>query len=170
MKQQLKNKLAIAGFVLVLVVCYQLAISKTLVLKQRYSELKQEELLFKNTPKQLALLSKQKQYYNNLLKKHKIDGGSIQNSLLKTINQLANKHQLKVVDFLEPHQISKNDLTIKTYQFSVQGDYNSIIELVYYLEQQTVFGEIINLHFEKKRNYRTNKSYLQAHILLKSFS
>ncbi|MDO3695885.1 hypothetical protein QVZ41_13625 [Wenyingzhuangia sp. chi5] len=170
MKYQTKNKVLVIGFVVVLILCYQLAISNTVVLKNTYHNLKEEELLFKNTPKQLSLLSQQKKYYDTLLKKYQMDGGSIQNNLLKKINSLSQEHQLKVVEFLEPHVFSNNEMMIKTYQFTVEGDYNAIIKLVNHLEQQTVFGEIINLHFEKKLNFRTNKSYLQAHVLLKSYS
>jgi len=61
-------------------------------------------------------------------------------------------------------------LWIKTYEFVLEGDYNSINQLIYKLEQQTKFGEVISLHFEKKKNFRTGKHYLQARILLKSFS
>ncbi len=35
--------------------------------------------------------------------------------------------------------------------------------------QQTKFGEIINLHLEKKINFKTGKKYLQASVLLRSF-
>lgn len=94
----------------------------------------------------------------------------MQNSLLKNIHVFSEKNFIRVVDFKEPHQISKKDYTIKTSQFSLQGDYQSIITLIHALEQQTVYGEIIHIRFEKKRNYRAYKNYLQAHILLKSIS
>lgn len=170
MKNPTKNRIVVIGFVVVLILCYQLAISNTVMLRNTYHDLRKEELLFKNTPKQLALLSQQKMYYDTLLKKHQIDGGSIQNNLLKNINSLSKKHHLKVVEFLEPHVIENNGMSIKTYQFTIEGGYNSLMKLVNHLEQQTVFGEIINVHFEKKTNFRTNKSYLQAQVLLKSYN
>ena len=52
-----------------------------------------------------------------------------------------------MIRFLEPHTITKNDLTIKTYEFTLEGEYNNINELIHQLEQQTKFGEIVNLHF-----------------------
>ena len=88
---------------------------------------------------------------------------------MKTINASAEENNIKIVSFLEPHIELKNDLTIKTYQFVIQGDYNNIIHFVNQLEQKSKFGEIINLHFEKKMNFRTGKSFLEAFVLLKSF-
>jgi len=169
MSNKHKNIALIVGFVIALIFCYQLAISKTFQQKQQYNTLKAQELLFKNAPKQLSLLKQKDVYYDSLLTKYQLDGSSIQNNLLKVINLFANENNLKVVSFLEPHIIEKNDLVIKTYEFVLEGDYNSINELIYQLEQKTKFGEIINLHFEKKKNFRTGRYYLQVRVLLKSY-
>ncbi|WP_185956440.1 hypothetical protein [Changchengzhania lutea] len=170
MTHKTKNIALVIGFIMALFLCYQLAISNTLVLKNEYNDLEKEALLFKNTPKQLSLLKQKQTYYDSLLNKYQIQGGSIQNNLLKTINTFSTDHNLKVVSFLEPHISKSNELTVKTYQFTMEGNYNSILKLVHHLEQKTKFGEIINLHFEKKKNFRTGKYYLQASVLLKSFS
>jgi hypothetical protein len=126
-------------------------------------------LLSKNAPKKLSLLKQKEVYYDSLLTKYKLDGSSIQNNLLKVINAHAKTNGIKVVSFLEPHVITKNDLIIKTYDFTLEGRYNAINQLIYQLEQHTKFGEIISLHFEKKKNFRTGRYYLQARVLLKSF-
>lgn len=164
-----KNISLVVGFILVLILSYQLAISKTFTLRNEYYVLKKEALLFKNTPKQLSLLKQKQIYYDSLLHRYQIKGTSVQNNLLKTINTFTESNNLKVVRFLEPHAFKKNDLVIKTHQFTLEGDYNAILKLIHYLEQQTKFGEIINLHFQKKKNFKTGKFYLQADVLLKSF-
>lgn len=169
MSKKQKNILLVIGFVLILFICYQMAISRTLEQKQQYSKLSKEELLSKNAPKQLSLLKVKEKHYDSLLTKYQLDESSIQNNLLKVITKFAEINDLKIVSFFEPHVITKNDLTISTYMFSVEGNYNNINQLIYLLEQQTKFGEIINLHFEKKKNYRTGKFYLQAKVLLKSY-
>jgi len=169
MSNKNKNILLLLGFFLALILCYQFAISNTLDLKKQYKSLKYEEELFKNTPKQLSVLKQKQKYYDSILVSNKLYGSSIQNNLLKTINGFADANNLKVVSFLEPHETIKNELAIKTYEFTIEGNYNSIISLVHQLEQQTKFGEIINLHFDKKKNYRTGRYYLQARVLLRSF-
>ncbi|SFJ00654.1 hypothetical protein [Olleya namhaensis] len=169
MTSKTKNILLISGFLLVLLIVYQLAISKTYDQKKQYTTLKKQELLFKNAPKQLSLLKQKEVYYDDLLTKYQLDGSSIQNNLLKTINIFADKNNLKVINFLEPHRISKNELIINTYEFTVEGNYNNIIGLIHQLEQKTKFGEIINLQFEKKKNFKTGKNHLQSRVLLRSF-
>ena len=164
-----KNILLLIGFLLVLLLSYNFAISNTIGLKKEYNDLKQQELLFENIPKQLSVLKQKEKYYDSLLTKYQVNGSSIQNSLLKTINITAESNNLKVISFLEPHIFKTNNITHKTYQFTLEGDYNSILQLIHKLEQETKFGEIINLHFLKKNNFRTGQYYLQAEILLKSF-
>jgi len=169
MTKQQKNTLLLVTFFVALYICYLLAISKTLEQKEQYNILSKEILLSKNAPKRLSLLKQKEVYYDSLLTKYQLDGSSIQNNLLKVINYYAEAHDIKVVSFLEPHAITKNDLIIKTYEFVLEGNYNDINQLTYQLEQKTKFGEIVNLHFEKKKNFRTGKYYLRAKVLLRSF-
>ncbi|MAB49467.1 MAG: hypothetical protein CMC05_12640 [Flavobacteriaceae bacterium] len=169
MSSKQKNIALIVGFIAILYICYLLAVSKTLEQEEQYNTLTKEVLLSKNAPKQLSLLKQKEVYYDSLLTKYQLDGSSIQNNLLKVINSYADANNLKVVSFLEPHVISQNDLSIKTYDFTLEGLYNDINKLIYQLEQQTKFGEIVNLHFEKKKNFRTGRYYLQVRVLLKSF-
>ncbi|GAA3553780.1 hypothetical protein [Snuella lapsa] len=169
MTNKTKIILLLLGFLLTLTLCYQLAISKTIELNVTYKDLKQQEALYKNAPRQMSLLKQKQHYYDSLLTKYQLQGNSVQNNLLKSINTFADSTNIKVVHFLEPHKVVNNDITINTYQFTLEGDYNNMVRLIHKLEQKTKFGEIINLHFEKKKNFRTGTFYLQLHVLLKSF-
>lgn len=169
MSNKTKNILLISGFLILLILSYNFAISNTIKLKKEHNTLKQQELFFENTPKQLSLLHQKQKYYDSLLNKYQINGSSIQNNFLKTINSFAETNDLKVINFIKPHTFNQNEITVKTYSFTLEGTYNNIVKLIHKLEQETKFGEIINFHFEKKKNFKTGYSYLQAHILLKSF-
>ncbi|MFV0573284.1 MAG: hypothetical protein ACK5M1_12780 [Xanthomarina gelatinilytica] len=169
MTNKTKNVWLVIGFIIALLLCFRFAISNTLEQKEAYTKLKKQELLFKNTPKQMSLLKQKQIYFDSILTKYQLDGSSIQNNLLKTLNTFSETSNIRVISFLEPHIISKNDLTIKTYEFVLEGTYNDILKLIHKLEQQTKYGEIISLHFEKKKNFRTGKYYLQTKVLLKSF-
>ncbi|AXG69203.1 hypothetical protein KORDIASMS9_01423 [Kordia sp. SMS9] len=169
MSNTLKNRVLIGGFIVLLFLCYKFAIANTFALKSEYSKLTKEQKIFENTPKQIALLKKKEHYYDSLLTKYKIGGTSLQNNLLNTVATFAKINDLKVVDFLEPHVFSEKSLTINTYSFTVEGHFNNILQLIYTLEQRTKYGEVISVSYEKKKNYRTGTSYLQAKIVLQSF-
>lgn len=169
MTQKTKNILLIIGFFIVVMIAYKYAIANTLQLKSEYKTLQQEALVFDNMPVQLSSLKQREHYYDSLLTKYQLGESSMQNSMLNAINTYASVHQLKVIDFKEPHRIQQNDLTVNTYQFTLEGGYNAILLLIYQLEQHTKFGEVINLNFKKQKNFKTGKYYLQASVLLKSF-
>ncbi|RZN79958.1 MAG: hypothetical protein EVB11_12005 [Winogradskyella sp.] len=170
MKQaKLKNIYLLVAVVFGLIVAYNLAISKTLGLKKEYAMLQAEAKQFDDMPTQLAILKKKDAYYDSLLTKFQINNGSVQHNLLRTLTEISNKKGIKLTSFTEPHVIKQNDLIAKTYQFSLEGDYNEILDLIYYLEQHTKFGEVINIQFEKKQHRTTRKTYLEAKVFLKSF-
>ncbi|TXD83550.1 hypothetical protein ESY86_09430 [Subsaximicrobium wynnwilliamsii] len=146
-----------------------MAINKTFDQKREFTSLNNEAALLKNAPKQLSLLKLKQRYYDSILNKYQLDGSSIQNNLLSSINDFSNSNDLKVIHFLEPHIINKNDLAIKTYDFTIEGPFDAINRLIYKLEQETKFGEVVSIHYEKKKNFRSGKSYLQVRVLLKSF-
>lgn len=169
MNSKRKNILLIIGFSVLLFICFKLALVKTLDLKKEYQELKSKEKLFENLPKQLALLNRKQVYYDSLLVTYQRNSSSVQNNLLQTINSFADSSNIKVIQLLKPHTVNNNELKINSFQFSLAGNYNNVIKLVHNLEQKSKFGEIVNLHLEKKKDFRTGKYYLQAHLILRSF-
>lgn len=169
MTNRTKTVLLLLGFLAALILCYKLAISKTVDLKATHDELKAQEALFSSTPKQMSLLKQKQRYYDSLLVKYQLQGSSLQNNLLRTVNRFADSTHLKIIRFLEPHVVQQNDLKANTYQFTLEGNFNAIIQLIHKLEQETKFGEVTSVRFEKLKNHRTGKYYLQVHILLKSF-
>lgn len=171
MTNRQKNILAVIGFILMLFLCYKLAFNKSLEQKKQFKTLSKEVALLKNAPKQLLMLKKKELYCDSILAKYKLNkGASYQNNLLKVINSFTKKHNLTVISFNEPHVLHKKKLVIKTYKFIIKGHFNGINKLIYKLEQKTKFGEIINVHFEKKKNFKSGSNYLQATILLKKIS
>jgi hypothetical protein len=169
MRNILKNRLLIGGSIVLLFLCYKFAFANTLALKAEYSKLSKEQKIFKNTPKQIALLKKKRQYYDSLLTKYKIGGTSLQNNLLTTVTTFSKTHNLQVVAFLEPHVFNEKSIEVNTYSFTVAGHFNDILQLIYTLEQRTKYGEIVSVSYQKKKNYRKGTSYLQAKIILQSF-
>ncbi len=169
MNSKSKNIVLIIAFALLVFLCYKFAISKTIDIRKKYHVLKREESHYKNTPRQLSLLKQKEKYYDSILGKYQISKGSIQNNLLNVLTSFSEETNLKLIHFAEPHTELKEALSINTYRFILEGNYNSILKLIYRLEQKTKFGEIINLHFEKKIDFRKNRTYLQASVLLKSY-
>ena len=154
------------AILLVLFLCYQLAISKTLELRKEYKTLQAERELLENAPEKLALLVKKQVYYDSILNKMNLGNTSMENNLLRVITSEAEKNTLKLIDFNDPHISEVNSNQLNTYDFTLEGNFIAVLKTIYILEQETNFGEIVHLNFEKKRNYRTRKSYLTARVFV----
>ena len=161
-----RNIVLAVGFLVVLVICYRLAISNTLQKYGEYQQLKQQEVLFKNAPRQLVVLKRQQIYYDSILKANHISGNSMQGNLFRNLETYASKNDLSIYEFLEPHTAPYQDASLRSYIFGVQGDFNKILKMVHGIEQRTKFGELIHVGFEKKKNLRTGKQYLRARLIL----
>lgn len=95
-----------------------------------------------------------------------IDRRSLQNNLLKTINRYAKESQVTVEAFLTPHKFEEKDKTVNTYQVTVSGTTQYILGLLYALEQESKFGQIASMTFEKVTAYRTKRPKLYGRFTI----
>ncbi len=154
------------GILLLLIASYQLAIRKTFMLKDEYAQLRADAHQFKDIPQKLSMLSQKEVYYDSILEKINLVETSVQNNLLYSLNQEAKKNGTQVMDFNPPHVLELGENTLFTFSFSLNGRFADIIKTVHAIEQKGSFGEIVHLDFEKKNNYKTNKSVLGATVLI----
>lgn len=173
MDQKKKNIILAIGLGVVFILAYKFGISKTVQLGSKISDLKRQEQLYLSAPNQLSAIIKKEKNIQQILKNSNVEGSSIQNNLLKVINNpsfenVAYKKGYKVVAFENPHTYFSEELNSAktTYNFTLQGSYGALIEVIYKLEQEYSFGNIINVQFIKQKNYRTNSHYLQCQVLL----
>ncbi|WP_299223283.1 hypothetical protein [uncultured Aquimarina sp.] len=168
MTQKNKNIALIIGLILVLFIAYQYGFSKTFAVSKKVATLQSQKEAYQSAPAQLATLANKEKQLDEILKKNNVEGNSLQNNILKVLNTLSVNSEFKIIIFEEPHvyvdETSKETTT--TYNFTLQGDYKSLINVVYALEQKYSFGNVIHVSFEKKKNFRTGKSFLQCGVLL----
>ncbi len=175
MKQKSKNILLVGGILLILVIAYLYSIKNTIVLRSQLAKLQQQETVYESAPSQLAALANKEQQLDAILKSNNIAGTSLQNNILKMLNETATmiqastaKEAFKIVAFETPHEYSDTATgsTVVTYNFILEGTYQALIQTIYKLEQEYSFGNVIHLSFDKKKNYRTGKTSLECAVLL----
>ena len=167
MSDSKKNKILLLSFLSSLWVCYILAISPTLALKKEAKFLEKNHLQNQETLLELNRLILQKKQYEQILKTYPVyKTSSLQNNLLETIHTFGKKQQLKIVSFHQPHSAVFKNTLFTTYSFEVKGSYQSMVKLIQHLEEKRLFGTVFSCRFEKKKNYRTNKSFLVCTLFL----
>ena len=166
MKIDTKNKLLFLGIAILLFASYTFAIDKTFLLKKESKLLEIQVALFKGIPKKKSILTQKNKYYDSILGKIDLVDTSIQNNLLRTINQEAAKNNIKVMDFNKPHIYTKERNNIQTFSFHLSGNYTDILKVIHTIEHKGNFGEIVHIAFEKKKKYRTNRYSLGATVFV----
>lgn len=161
-----KNKYLALSIILMLLLSYYLAIDKTLLLRRESIRLEKQSEQYSNIPKKLNLLLQKNKYYDSVLDGMDFNDTSIQNNLIRTINQTAKSHDVKVMDFNQPHEYQIGETTEFTYSFNLNGNFIDILNVLYKIEEKGSFGNIVHLDFEKTRDYKTNKSSLNATALI----
>lgn len=156
----------IAGFFVCLYLVWHFSIKQTFELKNEINHIEKTMINSKSLINKKVLLQQKNKYFDSILNKFNIKGKSIQNNLLNFINNYCSVTNLKIISFKEPHNYSESNISYNTYRFIVQGGFNEILQLVNRIEQTKKFGSVIHLNFQKKKNYKTGKYFLNADILL----
>lgn len=161
-----RNKMLVGGFILSLVVSYQLTFKKTLAL--RSAHLKNTELRerAKDMPRKLVALRQREMQLDAQFRKLHLGSSNFQNELLRFLNEQGSEHSVKIIDFKAPHVIIEDNTTTRTYQFILEGSFTDILKVVHTLETQGSFGGISHMAFEKQKDPRQRKNYLQASLHL----
>ncbi|MEM7185020.1 MAG: hypothetical protein AAF466_00070 [Bacteroidota bacterium] len=168
MTPRTKNIALIVGFVLMLWISYQFSISKTFVLKDRIGQLEKERIEMTQLSKASGSLKQREHYSDSVLSEHLQLNGSVQSNLLDLLNGRSQELGFSISDFKEPHSFIDNGMTIQTLEFRLRGPFDAIQTLLYEIEQQYNFGEIRNLHFEKKKDYRARSEYLECTVVIEN--
>ncbi len=168
MTQKNKNILLIVGFALCLIIAYQLAFSKTIAIRKEVSNLKAQTASFQRFGDVSFNLGQRKKFVDSVLDKNKFKSISVQNNMLEFLNQESTNEGFKIISFTEPHKVEENESMITSYQFTIRGNFDDLVRVIYKIEQEYSFGEVSHINFEKKYDYRKRKKYLECSVIIKS--
>ena len=169
MTYKTKNKLLIAGLILIGIIVYQLAISETLSTKKQKDALETKVMNLKQLSQVSSNLLSKEKFLDSILLKNDLTNSTIQNSLLDFLNNETATSNLKITEFLEPHFYNKEGINVVSFQFTLEGTYKETQEILYQLEQNTGFGMISHVALEKKRDFRKRKNLLFTSIIVESY-
>ncbi|CAM1356413.1 hypothetical protein [Tenacibaculum halocynthiae] len=166
MNNQQKNIGLLVGFLITLFVVYNFAIKNTFEVKNKYSNLLKEKQLLNNATNRTIYLTQKNNFLDSILKSKNVSlKNSFQQTLLQKITSFSEEKKIEVLAFDEPHEFIEKNTTITTFSFEVKGDFSTLLKLINHIEQQQL-GELISIHFKKKKNYSKNRIYLTAAIFL----
>ena len=156
-------------FVFVLVVGYQRVVSHSVIEINRY--IKNKEIKKNEGEIRQSILNIQNDIYSldaylgdDNFKEH-----LIQQEILEFITSKTEGNKIAVTAIKPVHSYSISSYSIISNSYTLKGSYNSLINLIYQVENSFVKSKLNSVRFFKKKNYKLNKQELFAELLFQNF-
>lgn len=166
MTYQNKNRILAFAFIVVLIIAYQATISKTVTIRKEVKGLENRSTSLLNKGVLAYDAKGREDEIDSILNRHDLQNSSIQNKLLEVLNSEAENEKFSISNFNSPHTFEEDLTTITSYSFTLEGDFSSILDIIYTLEQRYNFGKVIHVNFEVKNDYRKRKKFLTSTVII----
>ena len=156
------------GTVLMLLAIYSLTIKKTINL---FSECKATEAkinLAKDAPQRAEQLENELHRIENKIGKQNSAAESKEQQLLEIISHYCQNNHTILREFPKTMSSDQGDLTIETNLFVLEGGFQSLIKLVYLLEQKSTYGKVASVKYQIKKDFKTKEEVLTATVYIQN--
>ena len=163
-----KNRLLIVVAILLVFISYNFAIKKTLVAKNDYSVAEEQIALASNAPMLAAQLEKELIQMNDKIGADSLKGKNPGQKLLELVTDYCQTNQAVLREFPEATVTEQEKLTVETNLFIVEGNFSTLINLVYLLEQKSKLGKVASVHYQLKKDLKSKQMVLVATTYLQN--
>jgi hypothetical protein len=165
---RLKFILLAAGFVLFLIVSYNLAFKKTFRLKSECTEIEARLEQSKNAPQQIAMIKAKLEEIDRKVGGKSIDQINLEELIIEHISSFCKLNDLVLKEYPGIHNYSQQDYTTETCKLTVEGSFIKLLKLAYGIEQDFSYGKVSSLNFYTEKNYKTKKVELLLEIYVQN--
>lgn len=165
---QQKNRLLLVVTFLLVFLTYQLSIKKTIIEYQKCSEYEGKIEMASNAPLMATQLEKQLLQMNSKIGTQHTDGLNLEQALLELISNYCQNNHLVLREFPKSTFSNQGDLLIETNMFVLEGNFSSLLNLVYLFEQKNKLGKIASVRYQIKKEFQSKEMILSAAIYLQN--
>lgn len=165
-----KNKLLIAGAFTLLYLIYVFALKKTVDVYTEYEGSKDKIELIANAPQRTGELEKELQEINARIGTHQLPGIKTRQLLLELVSNYCQKNKAVLREFPDSETMEKEGLLVETNRFTVEGNYNTLVKLVYLMEQEYKIGRVASVKYQLKKDFKTQKMALTATMYIQNIN
>lgn len=162
-----KNRLLLIAAIVTALIIYTLGIKKTIAVYSECKENKKKMEQAANAPAMAQQLEKELIRMDAKIGTHHTQENT-NDALLSLITEYCQSHHAVLREFPETTLTQEGDLSIETDQFMIGGDFFTLINLVYLLEQKYHLGKIAAVNYQLKKDFKTKELQLTATIFLQN--
>jgi hypothetical protein len=160
---------ALIGGVVFSFIVYNLALADTISLAQKNSDFKEQIAKNQDAPEQIKIAKQKIKRIEQLVGTNKDYGAiDIHQVLLESVTGYVQQNNLILKDFHQPYITTENGYVTKTAQLTVEGDFISLLKLIYFLEKDYSVGKVVAVDFKTHKELRTRKRKLNTTIYLQN--
>jgi hypothetical protein len=163
-----KNKLLILVAVLLFFIVYGFGIKKTIVAYRNYTDAEKQIQLGANAPVMAAELENQLMQMDAKIGTQNKTGQNTEQELLEVLTNYCQTNHAVLREFPESTTAAEDKLLVETNLFVVAGNFSTLINLVYLLEQKAKLGKVGSVHYQLKKDIKSKEMVLTATIYLQN--
>ena len=161
-----KNRLLLAGALLLFWLIYSFAVSNTIELRNECSRLQAQLDSATDAPVRLIQLKTELNELESLTGKNDTSH-SLHEQLLGVISKYCDDNNLVIRDFASPVRYQSGEWLIETHPVTVEGAYIPLLKLVHRLEQEQN-GKLVSVDFHSKTDNKTQQLSLTVTIYVQN--
>ena len=163
-----KNQLLIAGMIGTFLLVYVFAIKKTITAYTDYSSAKVKVELAENAPAIAAQLQKQLMQIDAKIGSTDTTKQKAGEPLLELVTNYCQDHQAVLREFPQTTATAQGDMIVETNRFVIEGNFATLINLVYILEQKNKLGKIASVKYALQKDFKSKEMLLTATVFLQN--
>lgn len=157
----------VALFLLLLIGVYKKTYRNIIDINGQLKDLSSKSMLTENSVFDISNLKEEIKVLDNFIGSDNIRPEQVQQGLLTFISDQDLK--IDLVDIENIHTAKDGEFNVYTNQIELQGDYKSLLTLLYELEKNFKESKIVNTSFYTLKDYRRNRKKLYLKIIFQNY-
>jgi hypothetical protein len=157
----------IIGFVILLLAAYKKNFKNIFEIRNQINHLDNKLNAVDGSYNQIFYLKNEIEQLNGLIGGQTKEPELVQQLILDFITNTGFK--INIHDIEDPHIFNDNEFTIHTNVLDIEGEYNTLLELLYKIEKDFTASKMVSSEFYTEKNYRTNSKKLFLKLILQNY-
>jgi hypothetical protein len=163
-----KNLILLLASILLAYIVYSFGIKKTIAAHSEYTENKNKMEQAANAPAMAEQLEKELIRMDAKIGSRNTEEENLNETLLSLITSYCQSNHAVLREFPQTTINEDGDLSVETNRFIIGGNFFTLINLVYLLEQKYNLGKVVSVNYQLRKDFKTQEMQLTANVFLQN--
>ena len=150
------------------IIIYNVALSSTIDIAIDNNALEKQIAKNQDAPKQVEIVKQKIKKIEQLVGDREDEKVDIHQLLLASVTGYVQEKGMILKDLPQPYVATANGYVTNTAKITLEGDFISLLKLLYFLEGNYKVGKVVAVDFKTEKELQTRKRILNATIYLQN--